>query len=504
MRSFAFVLVVAMLLAGCVSLGATPDPALQQASAAPLSTNGIFHALGNATLATSAARSIPARGLQLSTTAAGGEPTMGVDKAGRLFVEAFLDGDPTVMRSEDHGLTWKDVGPRLPTGQHLPPQTFDPYMYLDPTTGRVYKNENDLECAILSWSDDAGATWTTSPVGCGIGANVPVADHQSMVAAKPRLLPVSPLYPNVVYSCTNTGATTECATSLNGGYTFGPVVTVFPQTSDPSDCAGDSLNHPVTDKDGRVFLAHAGCSRWPTLGVTEDDGLTWTSHVITKQSAVIDNPVMHDVNLAVDEEGTIYAGWISAQGLPMYSWSGDHGATWAPTRAVSPASVTAATLPALAAGAGGRLVFAYVATTIEGGYEGKPTGPAGTILDIATPPQDPPEWANASWNGYLTILTDARSPDPVALTVIVNDPSDPLARGVCGKTRCGGMDDFIDAVIDPEGRPYAVFVDVCNEKCSTDPQVHKMGNVLTVGTLAEGPALRGVLAALPTLAATPK
>ncbi|MEA3201735.1 MAG: hypothetical protein QOE90_3163 [Thermoplasmata archaeon] len=497
MRLALVFLALAVLLAGCAAPGAVPQP-VQSASTLPASLAGEVHVLGGGAIP--AAAPLPARGLQLSTGASGGEPTLGIDSKGRIFAEAFQAGEPTIMRSEDHGLTWKDVGPTLPTGQHAPPQTLDPYMYLDPTTGRVYKNENDAECAILSWTDDAGATWTTSPVGCGVGAGVPIADHQSMVAAKPRMLPVSPLYPNVVYSCTNTGVTTECATSLNGGYTFGPVVTVFPQTTDPTDCPGDSLGHPVTDKDGRVFLAHGGCNRNPTIGVTEDDGLTWTSHVIAKGSAVINSGVVHDVNLAVDDNGTVYAGWISDKGLPTYAWSKDHGVTWAPALVVSPPEVTAAAFPALAAGADGRLVFAYVATTIPGGYAGKQTGPEGTVTDIASPAQDPPEWANASWNGYLTVMTDAKDAHPVATTVTANDPANPLARGVCGKTRCGGMDDFIDAAIDPQGRPYAVFVDVCNEKCVTDPTVHKMGNVLTVGTLAEGPALRGALEALPPLA----
>ena len=72
---------------------------------------------------------------------------------------------------------------------------------------------------------------------------------------------------------------------------------------------------------------------------------------------------------------------------------------------------------------------------------------------------------------------------------------DPLARGACGKTRCGPggaqMGDFIDAVIAPDGRPYAVFVDVCSKACVTDPKVHKDGALAMVGTLATGARLRG-------------
>ncbi|HEX2022663.1 MAG TPA: sialidase family protein [Candidatus Thermoplasmatota archaeon] len=507
MRPLLALLALALAAAGCVapeSPSATSSPT--DGLVAGLPTAGVAHALADRTLTPEELAAAPAMaGLQLSIGLDGVEPTIGIDADGTIFAEVFVEGQPTVVRSDDRGVTWTDVGPRLPNGMHNPPVTFDPYLYLDPATGRVFHNSNDLACAIISWSDDKGASWTTTPVGCGLG--VGVADHQSMVAAKPRLVPAAlmTVYPNVVYSCTNTGATTECATSLNGGATFGPVVTVFPETGNPDDCAGSILGHPMNDAEGRVYLAHGGCNNWPTVGVTEDDGLTWKSHVISRDIPLIEALVVHDVSLAVDENGTLYAGWIGDKGLPAYSFSRDHGVTWAPARVVSPAPVTATAFPAIAAGADGRLVFAYVGTTIEGGYEGRTTGGDGTITDLSpiTGGQGPTGWENATWNAYLTVLADADSEDPVAVTVTANDPADPIARGVCGKTRCGGMTDFIDAEIDPSGRPYAIFVDVCTGKCADDPTAGKEGAVAFLGTLAVGPALRGDLGMLEPLAAPP-
>ena len=58
-------------------------------------------------------------------------------------------------------------------------------------------------------------------------------------------------------------------------------------------------------------------------------------------------------------------------------------------------------------------------------------------------------------------------------------------------TRCAYLVDFIEAVLGPDGRPYASFVDGCLDKCSTTwrgEQVDGTGvGVLT--TLSSGPRL---------------
>lgn len=50
------------------------------------------------------------------------------------------------------------------------------------------------------------------------------------------------------------------------------------------------------------------------------------------------------------------------------------------------------------------------------------------------------------------------------------------------------MGDFLDLVIDPDGRPWAAFVDVCNPASCTSNAGWGAG---LVGTLADGPKLRG-------------
>ena len=67
-------------------------------------------------------------------------------------------------------------------------------------------------------------------------------------------------------------------------------------------------------------------------------------------------------------------------------------------------------------------------------------------------------------------------------------PDDPLdSTPDCGYRRCGGFGDFIDIVIDHEGRPWAAM---------SNNNYNDMG---IVGTFSEGPALRGDEEFLPPL-----
>ncbi|MBI2079112.1 MAG: hypothetical protein HYT80_12250 [Euryarchaeota archaeon] len=102
-------------------------------------------------------------------------------------------------------------------------------------------------------------------------------------------------------------------------------------------------------------------------------------------------------------------------------------------------------------------------------------------------------------------MVDALAENPVTLTTMVDSDANPMAKGQCGG-RCDGMGDFFDIQIDPEGRPWTAFVDVCTAQCASGG--NHDGNKAVTGTLAEGPALTadgGALPPLPTLTdASPK
>lgn len=494
----AIVLALATLAAGCVTAPNDLD-----AASVDLPTDGplaqVVHTASGAlaALPDGAARAL---GGQYTTGVAASEPTIGVTSDGTLFMTgsvpnpscgvaggcpalpyASFNNGPTIMRSSDKGQTWEDAFPKLPTGDSYKLRSWDPYVYVDRDTDRVFMDDiYPIGCGFMSFSDDLGESWAHNPVSCG---NPNVNDHQTVGTAKAReKLTVG--YPNFVYRCVNNLLLTECAISPNGGQTFLPQIPVAPE----SGCGGIT-GHIESDPEGRVYLP-ISCGEFPTVAVTEDDGTTWHVHTISDAKPT---HALH-VDMAVDEAGNVYALWES-ESLPWFAASTDQGHTWSEPVMVAAPDVTMIKFNAIAAGAPGKVAFAYVGTTIPNATE-LPPATCGALP--ALPCTDPAEWANATWNAYIGVMEDALAADPIIQTVTANDPADPLSRGACGD-RCHGMTDFIDITIDAEGRPWASFVDVCVAECVSDPSVLFDGNLGFAATLREGPALRGEAAPLAPL-----
>lgn len=475
-------IVIMVLAAGCLS---NVPSEIQTASvgAAELAgqlvgRTGVFHD-------SALAAGVPVGlGGEYMTGVSATEPSIGVTPDGVVFMTGMIPRPgsgsmPTIMRSMDKGQTWEAVGPVT----HV--NTNDPIVFVDPDTGRVYTSDIlPLSCTFLSWSDDLGETWTTNPYACG---NSNVNDHQTIVTAKPRMLPTVG-YPKVVYICTNDVAYFACATSLNGGLTFGPQSPVDVGISTAGyeiPLCGATTSHLKAGPDGKVYLPKSDCSIQsspPVVYVTQDDGLTWTKKIIA------DVPMGgHELGFAIDEENNLYATWPGPEGRQWFAASQDGGDTWSAPLDVTAPGVTATMFTTAAARGVGKVAFAYVGSTVEGGYENKSTGNAGLAGDVLGQPALP-EWDNATWNGYLGIITDVFG-TPVVQSVTVNDPSDPLARRLCGGTRCHGMNDFIEMVVDAEGRPWVAFVDVCNAECAADATMDFDRAAGFAGTLISGPSL---------------
>lgn len=504
MRAFpAFALCALLLLAGCVTPGGVESPSatLAPADALPVvGKDGVFSdALGNVVaLPEGAARAV---GAQFDLGFPSTEPTIAVGKDGALFMTAMrpnpnlgfapevpfanLRNGPVLMRTLDKGQSFEDVGPKLPTGESQRLRSWDPFVISDPATGRVFMDDiYPLGCGTLAFSDDNGKSWTTNPASCG---NPNVNDHQSLAVGKPRRL-TTVGYPNVVYRCVNDGSIAGCAVSPTGGLTFTPQVPVWTI----NEC-GTIFGHILTDTEGRLLVPKADCKGEAVIFLSEDDGLTYKKLLVAKEGSDGDS---HDLDVAVDEANNWHAVW-SREGRVLYSFSQDQGQTWSAPRDVTAPGVTATMFGAVAAGAPGKVAIAYVGTTIEGGYEGKTEGNGGIAGNIFGQP-DAPDWENATWNGYLAVIEDAFG-NGTMQTVTVNDPSDPFARGLCGRTRCHGMNDFLDVAIDEQGRPWAAFVDVCSPACAAEAGMDADFAMGTMGTLLSGPALRGDVATLPAL-----
>ena len=384
------------------------------------------------------------------------EPTLGVDAQGNLFYSMTpaagiaLGYGTGVWRSTDGGSTWTDVSPRI-AGMPTPPETYDPYVYVDPATGRVFQFAMFplLTCSIMSWSDDDGATWTTNPRGCGATG---VWDHQSMVAAAPRGTPTVD-YASVLVQCVNAGAGASCARSLDGGFTWTSTAPASWGECLPSGLHG----HLKASTDGVIYLPIEPCqtsivarTRGFWVSVSHDAGLTWAE----RQVAIHSSQGFSDPTVAIDDAGSVYYAFIDAWGHAMLSVSHDEGRTWSAPVQASPNGVTAH-LPALAAGKAGSMVLAYAGT---------PDMPDGYQSTKA-------QRDAAKWHAYVTASTDGAA---TFATAIGNPISDPLVRGPCGPGRCPGMTDFIDVIVAPDGKAHAAFVDACTGTCGTG--VNKRNN----------------------------
>jgi hypothetical protein len=142
--------------------------------------------------------------------------------------------------------------------------------------------------------------------------------------------------------------------------------------------------------------------------------------------------------------------WMGSDNMPYYSYSTDEGGSWsAPLMIAPPAGLNGTGFPAIAAGDAGMVAFAYI-------------GDSG----------------GDNWNGYIGMITDAFSTNPLITTVQVNQVGDPLdTTADCGFNRCGGFGDFIDILVDEHGRPWFGLS-------------HNIVDQGIYGTIAVGPSLR--------------
>lgn len=413
----------------------------------------------------------------------GFEPTMGVQNDGDVFIVggdfdvAGAGASPKVYRSRDAGGTWTDVTPKdlLGRGEDAPPLTLDPYLWVDTATDRVFTIDTLWGCHYMSFSDDSGQTWTSSPLACG----VPPIDHQTFVGGRPHVSTTQG-YPNVLYHCSNWVADSPCGRSLDGGRTWQPAGVAYVATdahNRPGEFGGlfcgGLTSHLVTDPEGRVFLPKGHCGR-PYVSVSEDDGLTWQLYPVSTTRPTNN----HETAIASDTAGNLYYVWIGNDRLPYLSVSTDHGRTWGPERMIGPPGLTEANIPTITAGRAGGIAVLYMGTTTDYGYGARNYGKAG-------------------WSGYITVSTNALDGDPVFTSTTANPLTDPLIRGNCGPGRCGNVFDFLDVIVAPDGRVWGTFVDTCTGPCSSNRSAASTDGKVAVAPLRIGPNLLTGLALTP-------
>jgi hypothetical protein len=398
------------------------------------------------------------------------EPTLGVDRKGAIFmVASAFDALPAglpknepktlVMRSTDGGRSFQVDQPNL-AGINTQNVSTDPYMYVEPTTGRVFDLDlQGLNGAHLSYSADGGQTWNESLLATA-GAN----DHQTLVAGpapEGTLLPLTdPSFPRVLYYCTNAVAFGSCARSFDGGRVF----TQANQTGYQAVNAEYLLNfdfdhnegicgslhgHAVTDRSGRLFIPRGYCGI-PMLAISSDAATTF--HDVKVADILMAG---QQASVAADAKGNLYYVFYSAKhALPYLTVSRDHGEHWSKPLMIAPPGVHETNFPTIDVGDPGRIAITFPGTTSSAGKRDK-TRP---------------------WNSYMVVSTDVLSANPTFLSTIANPKDDPIARGDCSD-RCGRMYDFLDVVSAPadQGRIFATAVDTCTDLLSCRTQ-RRSGN----------------------------
>jgi hypothetical protein len=396
------------------------------------------------------------------------EPTLGLTKDGDIFYTAFQTNTRIeVAHSGDGGQSWDLRSPEV-GGRNVHGLSFDPYIYVDKDTDRIFNIDLTVACSYMSFSDDKGKSWVTNPLACGR----PVNDHQTLFTGPPVSSPTVG-YENVVYYCWNDVGTSSCTKSLDGGLSFSPTGSpaypgVDPDAGDQgANFCGGLHAHGFVANDGTVLLPKGHCGQ-PWLAISKDEGQTWT-RVQVARNGVAD----HEADAVMDDKGNIYYLYTGRDRLPYLVVSRDGGSKWSKPIMVGPPGLKEANLPAMDLGSTGKIAFVYM------GSENSPFRPGR---------EGQGDYSKTTWNGYMTVTDNALDKDPLFFTGTVNNKKDPLVRDTCGPGRCRAVYDFIDVVVGPDGAAWAAFVDGCISICATAGG--NMGSEAVVGHLAGGPKLR--------------
>jgi hypothetical protein len=366
---------------------------------------------------------------------AAGEPSLGVnEKTGAVM---YIAGTETLKVDFDctspATASWQDVS-ALQTSQ----VTFDPILFTDQKLGRTFVSQLlPNKISLMAYTDNDGLTWSPSQ-GAGINSGV---DHQTIgggPAAPGTLRPLTS-YPHILYYCSQDVGLAQCASSLDGGVTFGPAVPIYNLT----ECGG-LHGHIKVGPDGTAYVPNRSCGGQQGVVVTTDNGLTWTVKTVPGSSAGEWDP-----SVGIASDGTVYFGWGNGDGHPWVAVSHDGGESWTNMQDVGTTfGIQNVAFPAVVAGDPGRAAFAFLGTTATGDVFGTdPTFPA-------------------VWHLYVAHTYDGG----VTWTVTDATPNDPVQRGtICSQgTLCGGtrnLLDFMDATVDAKGRVLVGYADGCVGGC---------------------------------------
>ena len=402
-----------------------------------------------------------------------GEPSIGVNpETGAVMYQSYLSTYRVGFDAAD-GADWADRSANATNGCPLgSTASLDPILFTDQETGRTFESQLAGKTALTCFTDDDGETWNTT-TGAGINSGV---DHQTIgggrFADDPLVGPVGD-YPNAVYYCSQDIADALCATSVDGGRTYGPAVPVY----DLTQCGGLHGHVKVDPSSGIAYLPNKGCGGGQAVAVSEDSGLSWDVRPVSGST-----PGDSDPSVGIGSNGTVFFGYQAADGHARVATSHDHGRTWVDGQDVgAQLGVQNVVFPAMVAGDDDRAAFAFLGSTTGGNYQ-----------DAAN--------FHGDWHLYLaTTIDGGRSWKTADAT-----PTDPVQRGsICtGGTTCGddrNLLDFMDITVDAEGRALVGFADGCTAACAAAGGAQNFDALATIARQTAGPRLYAAFDAQPDL-----
>jgi hypothetical protein len=357
-----------------------------------------------------------------------GEPSLGVNgSTGAMMYQAYTSTYKVTVGATGTP-TWSNVTPGTSA------YNIDPILATDRTTGRTFAGGLAGECSVLSSSDNDGGSWTQMGNAC-----TGVVDHESIGSGPWHgAAPLGSTYSHAVYYCAQTSYD-ACATSSNGGLTFGAPTVV-------GGACGSLHGHVKVSADGTAYLPNAHCGGVAGGGITTSNGSSWGSYTIPGSSEPTDG---FDPSAATTPDNTLYESWSGANFHPFVALSKTHGSSWSTPVDLSGTMnppIVSSTFQAMTAGDNGRAAVAYLGSTTGG-------NPFTT------------SW-HGVWDLYVSYTYDGGT-----TWSTVKATTDPVQRGyLCaGGTSCSAgrnLLDFMDANLTKDGRVVVGYADGCINACA--------------------------------------
>lgn len=380
MRALAPLLLAALLLAGCAS-----PSALMQTSASVPGASPVAPVMKDMTFLPPVDTDRITRGSEPSVAVAPdgaiyvSAPSLVIDEAaGELALAGQAKPQSVVWVSHDRGATFTRTGAAL-TGQNADYSGGGDSDVAVDAGGRVYMADLGGGIPVIA-SSDGGKTWNLTPNAAGGNST----DREWVAGGKAGEV-------FLAYENTSTEGYEylEVTNSSDGGATWRSPATKVAQLHFP-----ESYHGPIQfDQERRILYAPFSLRGGMAMGVSRDGGLTFDVQTVAR--GLTERPGMLLPTAGVDRAGNVYVAWAehgTAGWSVYYSWAPPGGGNWSTPHAVTAGGDNV--MPALVAGANGRIAIAYYQSPL---YAGEP---------------DEIEAAGATWNLVVAHTLDAKAAMP--------------------------------------------------------------------------------------------